>query len=95
MEGVVGGAKVVLFERKEIAMQRNPVKSSLIKSVGHDPVTNTLEVEFPNGVYRYPNVTAEEHASFIGAKSIGKHFGQFIKSRPFTKETQPCPQPKS
>ena len=31
-------------------MQRNPLKSSMIKSAGYDPGTQTLEVEFSNGV---------------------------------------------
>lgn len=61
-------------------MNRTPVKSSNIKSVGHDPATKTLEVEFNSGgVWRYADVPAEKHQALIGADSIGKHFGQHIK----------------
>lgn len=61
-------------------MERTAVKSTSIKSVGHDPATNTLEVEFSSGkVYRYANVPAEKHAELLAAESIGKHFGKSIR----------------
>jgi hypothetical protein len=38
-------------------VEREPVTSSLINSVGYDPSTHTLEVEFQDGdVYRYAGV---------------------------------------
>lgn len=68
-------------------MNRTPVTSSNIKSIGHDPATNTLEVEFnTGGIYQYGGVSAEKHQALVGAESIGKHFGQHIKSAyPVTK----------
>ena len=61
-------------------MTRAPVTSSTISSIGHDPATQTLEVEFKSGkVYRYQDVSAEKHAELLGAESIGKHFGAHIK----------------
>lgn len=61
-------------------MIRQPVQSSNLKSVGHDPHTNTLEVEFANGrVYSYGNVNVDEYAAMLGAKSIGSHFSSIIK----------------
>jgi len=60
-------------------MERKEVSSSSIKSIGHDPATNTMEVEFHSGkVYTYSNVPAEKHAEFISAKSIGGHFAKHI-----------------
>ena len=68
-------------------MERQPVKSSNIKSVGHDPNSNTLEVEFKDGsVYQYAGVDTDKHQALINAKSIGSHFHQYIKSsHKFTK----------
>ena len=65
-----------------------PVKSSQIAAVGHDPATSTLAVQFTRGtgaLYCYPNVSAEAHAAFMGAKSLGTHFGKHIKHLPFRK----------
>jgi hypothetical protein len=61
-------------------MERQPVKSSQIKSVGHDAVENKLEIEFHTGhVYLYHEVTADEHKELMAAESIGKHFGAKIR----------------
>lgn len=61
-------------------MQRQPVKSSNIKSIGHDPATNTLHVEFNGGsVYEYVGVSAEKHKALLSADSIGSHLHSTIK----------------
>jgi hypothetical protein len=61
-------------------MERQPVKSSQIVSIGHDPATRELHIEFNSGgVYRYEDVSVEEHQALIAAESIGKHFGKFIR----------------
>ena len=45
-------------------MKRTSVKSSNILSVGHDPETNTLEIEFKGGgVYSYDGVSAAKHSA--------------------------------
>ena len=69
-------------------MERTPVKSSNIASIGHDPETNTLEVEFKGGgVYQYHGVDADKHAALLGAKSIGGHFHANIRnSHKFTQQ---------
>ncbi len=65
-------------------MDRTPVKSSSILSIGHDPQTNTLEVEFANGgIYQYADVTAEHHAALLAAESLGKHFQTHIRGGKF------------
>jgi hypothetical protein len=59
---------------------RQPVQSSNLKSVGHDPRSNQLEVEFHSGkVFRYSDVNVDEYAAMLGAQSIGSHFSQLIK----------------
>lgn len=64
-------------------MQRHPVKSSQLKSVGYDPETQTLEIEFNSGgIYRYANVTPEMHKGLMEGDSIGKFFHAFIRSNP-------------
>jgi hypothetical protein len=61
-------------------MERIPVSSSNIKSIGHDPHTNTLEVEFASGkLFQYEDVNVDEHAALLGAKSVGSHFANIIK----------------
>jgi len=53
-------------------MNMRPVKSSNIKSLGYDPSTNTLAVEFSNGGrYHYADVSAEEFERFEKAESLG------------------------
>lgn len=87
----------------KIAMQ--PVSSSQIHSIGHDPATNTLAICFtrdngrtegPGSTYHYQNFTAEDFAEFRDAPSIGRHFGQHIKPFPdrfpFTRIEQDKPE---
>ncbi len=75
------------------------VKSNQIKAVGYDAATQTLAVTFTRGagaIYHYPNVTPEAHAAFVGAESIGKHFGQHIQPLPFSKYApDPVPEVKN
>lgn len=62
-------------------MERQEVKSSQIKSVGHDPSTNMMEIEFNGGaIYQYSNVDQEEFDTFLKSESIGKHFGATFKN---------------
>jgi hypothetical protein len=68
-------------------IQMNPVVSSMLDSIGHDPETQTLAVRFkakgdaPAPLRHYANVTAEVYAALAGAESVGKHFHAAIKSR--------------
>lgn len=77
-------------------IELKPVESNQVKAVGYDPETKTLAVIFTLGtgaIYHYPDVTPEQHAAFIGAESIGGHFGKHIKSLPFTKfAAEPAPE---
>lgn len=61
-------------------MKRQQVISSNIASVGYDPPTRTLEVEFKGGdVWQYSGVAPGDHELFISAQSIGSHFHRHIK----------------
>ena len=60
-------------------MNRTPVKSSAIRSIGHDAEKQILHVEFNSGqVFEYTGVTEEQHADLISATSIGKYYNENI-----------------
>ena len=62
-------------------MDRIPVTSSNLASVGYDPANLTLEVEFLNGgVYQYFDVPPHEHEALIEAPSHGKYFSENIRN---------------
>jgi len=61
-------------------MDREAVLSSNLASVGYDPASETLEVEFNNGrVYEYYNVPQFMHERLMEAPSIGIFFNAEIK----------------
>lgn len=63
-------------------MNRRPVSSSSVTSVGYDPRTLTLEVEFSDGeLYRYFDVPEHDADGLIAAGSIGKYLNEHIKGR--------------
>jgi hypothetical protein len=63
-------------------MRRRPVDSSAITSLGYDPESRTLEIEFRSGsVYDYFGVTAGLFESFLDAASKGKFYAQRVRNR--------------
>ncbi|MGB2754691.1 MAG: KTSC domain-containing protein [Phycisphaerae bacterium] len=61
-------------------MDRVRVQSSNIASVGYDPETSTLEIEFVNAnVYQYFGVPADVHEGLMVAGSKGSYFHHHIK----------------
>lgn len=67
-------------------MERVPVTSSNIASIGFDPDTQTLEVEFTNGdVYQYMGVPADVHEAFMASDSKGKFRHAYINAYPYIK----------
>ncbi len=62
-------------------MDRVPVSSSNIASVGYDPDSETLEVEFiKTGLYHYFNVPPFMHERLMSAGSVGIFFNAEIKN---------------
>ncbi|MDE9590323.1 KTSC domain-containing protein [Xenorhabdus bovienii] len=62
-------------------MNRVPVSSSNLLSVGYDSTTLTLEIAFHNGgIYQYDGVPADVHQGLMSAPSKGKYFHQYIKN---------------
>lgn len=61
-------------------MDRTPVGSSSVVSVGYEPATGTLEIEFHGGaVYRYLGVPPHVHAELMAAGSIGRYVNLHVK----------------
>ena len=56
-------------------MNRKPISSTNIKSVGYDPNKRTLQIEFKRGtVYDYEDVPQTMFDKFMASKSKGKFF---------------------
>lgn len=63
-------------------MEREPVESSNLASVGYDGHSETLEVEFRNGlIYQYFNVPQGIYDELMAAASRGKYFNAMIKNK--------------
>ena len=63
-------------------MQRQPVTSSSIASIGYDAPSTTLEVEFTNGqIYQYFDVPESVHTELMHASSHGEYFARNIRSK--------------
>jgi hypothetical protein len=61
-------------------MNRQPVSSSNIASIGYDADSQTLEIEFLNGgVYQYFDVPTYVHEELMNASSHGQYLAQNIK----------------
>jgi hypothetical protein len=61
-------------------MKRHAVDSSMAESVGYDPVTSTLEIEFKNTgqVWQYYDVPQKVYVEMISG-SIGQYYQWNIK----------------
>jgi len=61
-------------------MNRTPVSSTNINSIGYDSATQTLEISFHNGeVYQYSNVPEAIYTELMSAESKGRYFHIHIK----------------
>ena len=62
-------------------MNRDPVASSSLVSVGYDEQAQTLEIEFNSGaVYQYYNINANLYDQFMQAPSKGQFLHAYIKN---------------
>ncbi len=68
-------------------MERTPVTSTDIRSIGYNPESQTLEIEFNSGgLYQYAGVPEGEHEAMMNADSKGEYLNANIKGRyPYTK----------
>ena len=67
-------------------IERHPVTSSSLQSVGYDERTQEMSVEFKSGrVYTYKGVPAHTYRNMLRAPSIGRfHANQVKDVYPFT-----------
>ncbi len=69
-----------VLPRKDDGVQRDPIESSNLKSVGYDG--SALEIEFKSGVvWRYADVSPEDHKRLLEAESKGSFFSAAIKPK--------------
>jgi hypothetical protein len=63
-------------------IERKIVDSTSLVSMGYDPDSRTLEIEFPKAaVYRYHDVSAEQFRALAEAPSIGTHFASYVRGK--------------
>jgi hypothetical protein len=64
------------------AMQREPVESSTLASVGYDKTQFLLELEFRSGeLYQYAGPPDNIYRELMAAESKGRFFNQNIRDR--------------
>jgi hypothetical protein len=74
-------AKVGTQRRGEHAMERQPVSSTSLASVGYDPESEKLEIEFRNQtIYEYYNVPQVIYDQLMAASSHGAYFSANIRN---------------
>jgi hypothetical protein len=67
-------------------MERVPVESSNVVSIGYDTDASVMEVEYGSGgVYQYPDIAGTEHAGIMAADSVGSRLHSVVKKKPFLK----------
>lgn len=61
-------------------MHRVEVESTLLRSVGYDPVTEVLEIELRNGrVYQFSSIAEDVYRELMASASLGHYFNESIK----------------
>jgi hypothetical protein len=70
-----------------IDVERLPVKSRILRSVGYDDSKKILEIEFSSGfVYQYSGVPQKVYADLMHSDEIGKYFSEKIRPKFQTKQ---------
>ena len=70
-----------------IPVERQSVKSRILRTVGYDESTKILEIEFQSGlVYQYAGVPPKVHRELIRSDEIGKYFIDKVRNTFRTKQ---------
>jgi hypothetical protein len=70
-----------------ILVEKQPVKSRILRSVGYDEKTKILEIEFQSGlVYQYAGVPAKVYNDLMRSGEIGKYFTDKVRTQFQTKQ---------
>lgn len=79
----------------KVLIERSSVNSSNIKSIGHNPDANVLEVEFygrsviaPGVIWRYWPITQEAYQEMLKSESIGSYFSKNIRNNNMVNQYQ-------
>lgn len=65
-----------------ILVERLSVKSRILRAVGYDDSTKTLEIEFQTGlVYQYSGVPPKVYADLMRSGEIGKYFSEKVRPK--------------
>ena len=66
-----------------IYLERQPVKSRILRSVGYDDSTKILEIEFHTGlVYQYSGVSPKVYKDLMhSGAEIGKYFSEKVRPK--------------
>ena len=81
------GSPVYAYAEREImqvnAMQREPIDSDVIASIGYDAAWRVLEIEYrqTQEIYEYFEVPLEEYTAFRNAESKGTYLNTVFKPR--------------
>jgi hypothetical protein len=70
-----------------ILVERQPVKSRILHSVGYDNSTKILEIEFHTGlVFQYSGVPSKVYADLMRSGEMGKYFSEKVRTQFRTKQ---------
>jgi hypothetical protein len=70
-----------------ILLERQPVKSRILRSVGYDDSTKILEIEFTSGlVYQYLSVPPKVYGDLMHSEEIGKYYSEKVRPKFQTKQ---------
>jgi hypothetical protein len=65
-----------------VLLERQSVKSRILRSVGYDESTKILEIEFYTGlVYQYSGVPPKVFMGLMHSEEIGKYFSEKVRPR--------------
>ena len=68
-------------------MERKPVKSRILRSVGYDDTGKNLEIEFQNGlVYLFSDVPPKVYKDLMSSDMIGKYFTDKVRTKFHSKQ---------
>jgi hypothetical protein len=70
-----------------ILLERQSIKSRILRSVGYDGTTKNLEIEFHTGlVYQYSGVPPKVYTDLMSSDAVGKYFSEKVRNRFRTKQ---------
>ncbi|MGA2105641.1 KTSC domain-containing protein [Methanoregula sp.] len=63
-------------------MERLPVKSCILRSVGYDDTMKNMEIEFHSGlVFQYSGVPSKVYSDLVSSTAVGKYFSEKVRNR--------------